>query len=83
MLTYSDLLKAAKLRQQVGELRPGFIRDNDSYLQGPAPHYPASNAIFAEKKDLEETAQENKKGIFYQIIESDNGELICKRFENP
>lgn len=35
MLTHSRIRKAAKLMQQVGELRPGFLKEEASAIEGP------------------------------------------------
>jgi hypothetical protein len=35
MLTLEQILKAARLMSQVGDPRPGYLRDDDSNLTGP------------------------------------------------
>jgi len=35
MLTQKQIRKVARLMDQVGELRPGFVRDSDASLDGP------------------------------------------------
>ena len=81
MLTYSDLIKASRLRQQVGELRPGFLREDDSCHEGPASRYPANNPSVGIKKSAGQDSSSTKHAVFYRIVEMDNGEFICKRFE--
>jgi hypothetical protein len=34
MLTQKQIRKVARLMEQVGELRPGFVRDSDANLDG-------------------------------------------------
>lgn len=38
MLTHRRMRKAARLMQQVGELRPGFIKEDEASLEGPVAH---------------------------------------------
>jgi len=36
MLTHAQIKKVSRLQHQVGELRPGFLKDGTANLEGPA-----------------------------------------------
>jgi hypothetical protein len=81
MLTYTDLKKAARLMQQVGDLRPGFLRDGDSCLEGPFPNYPTDGHLKSPKRPV---IQKNKSaestGVYFRMITTPEGELRCERY---
>ena len=37
MLTHKGIMRALRLMEQVGELRPGFLEDGATELRGPKP----------------------------------------------
>jgi len=45
MLTRKQIKKASRLQQQVGELRPGYLKDGTSNFEGPASTKHSSCAL--------------------------------------
>lgn len=82
MLTRSQIRKASRLMSQVGESRPGFLRDTVSAVEGPAPLRQRTSRTRKVKsvKGRQKKAS-GKKVSVYQAFEEDpeTGEIRLVR----
>lgn len=79
MLTLEQILKAARLMSQVGEPRPGYLRDEDSCLTGPTPTERVSTADQSshEHARTPKAERDQKTEIFVEYEKDpDTGEVF-------
>jgi hypothetical protein len=81
MLTRSQIRKASRLMSQVGESRPGFLRDNVAAAEGPAPLRQAASRQPRAKSRSAKKKLTGKKITVKLVFEEDSetGEMRMVR----
>ena len=72
MLTHEQIKQAARLMQQVGELRPGFLKDDTSALEGPEPR--AGGTRGARPAKLGKTSRKTGKTLKVRLVFHEDSE---------
>lgn len=83
MLTHEQICKAAKLMQQVGELRSGFIKEEASAIEGPVLY---GGAFAVSKKDIsrEKESGDSKQKVKINLVfqkDPETGEMMIVKRE--
>jgi hypothetical protein len=76
MLTLEQILKAARLMSQVGDPRPGYLRDDDSNLIGPIP----TQRSFTNTPQMTNGAQEIDLTVEYEKDPNTGEVFVVQRF---
>jgi hypothetical protein len=67
MLTKNQIRKAARLESQVGEPRPGFVRDTACAVEGPAGlHHSFAAKLTAGRKRIKSNGKRIKVSLVFE-----------------
>ena len=73
MLSIKSYIKSDKLLNQVGELRPGFLDKDTSFVKGTSPDNSLSISVY-------ESIEESNTVDFFKLVETTHQETGEKMF---
>lgn len=87
MLTKDEILKAARLMNQVGELRPGFLNDGAANIGGPDASHNSNSALRQSRATNRSRIRSTGKRVkvclaFQEDPETGEIRIVQKRLSN-
>jgi hypothetical protein len=79
MLTQKEIAEVARLREQVGDLRPGFLQDGAGRLAGPTPAHASPAAAKRRKRRTRSASGSARVNFRYEVDRKTGGMHIVSK----